>query len=222
VAGARLASWSQKGFNYGTFDFGDDNVFVPYLGALYDLTPNHRLYASYTEIFQPQNARDYTGAYLDPITGESSELGLKSAFFGERLQTTVAVFRIVQDNLAQTDPDATHIIPGSSPPTRASIAAKGATSKGFELEVIGKPLDELEHLAGLQPVPDARRERRQGQHRVPAPADQAVHHLPPVGAPGRPGRRRRRQLAERGLFGLDQSVTGAPFRFEQKATPWSA
>jgi outer membrane receptor for ferric coprogen and ferric-rhodotorulic acid len=73
VAGARLASWSQKGFNYGAFDFGDDNVLVPYLGALYDLTPNHRLYASYTEIFQPQNARDYTGAYLDPITGESSE-----------------------------------------------------------------------------------------------------------------------------------------------------
>ena len=140
VAGARLASWSQKGFNYGTFDFGDDNVFVPYVGALYDISPNHRLYASYTEIFQPQNAQDYTGAYLDPITGESSELGLKSAFFGERLQTTVAVFRIVQDNLAQTDPDLTHIIPGSSPPTRASIAAKGATSKGFELEVIGKPL----------------------------------------------------------------------------------
>jgi outer membrane receptor for ferric coprogen and ferric-rhodotorulic acid len=141
VAGARLASWRQKGFNYGTFDFGDDNVFVPYLGALYDLSENHRLYASYTEIFQPQNAQDYTGAYLDPITGESSELGLKSAFFGDKLQTTVAVFRIVQDNLAQTDPDATHVIPGSSPPTRASIAAKGATSKGFEFEVIGRPIE---------------------------------------------------------------------------------
>jgi outer membrane receptor for ferric coprogen and ferric-rhodotorulic acid len=139
VAGARLASWRQKGFNYGTFDFGDDNVFVPYVGALYDLSPNHRLYASYTEIFQPQDARDYTGAYLDPVTGESAEIGLKSAFFDERLQTTVAVFRIVQDNLAQVDPDATHIIPGSSPPTRASIPAEGATSEGFELEVIGKP-----------------------------------------------------------------------------------
>jgi len=139
VAGARVASWSQKGFNYGDFDFGDDNVFVPYIGALYDLTPNHRLYASYTEIFQPQNARDYTGAYLDPITGESAEIGLKSAFFDERLQTTVAVFRIVQDNLAQIDPDPTHIVPGSSPPTRASIPAEGATSEGFELEVIGKP-----------------------------------------------------------------------------------
>jgi outer membrane receptor for ferric coprogen and ferric-rhodotorulic acid len=139
VAGARLASWRQKGFNYGAFDFGDDNVFVPYVGALYDLSPNHRLYASYTEIFQPQDARDYTGAYLDPVTGESAEIGLKSAFFDERLQTTVAVFRIVQDNLAQVDPDATHIVPGSSPPTRASIPAEGATSEGFELEVIGKP-----------------------------------------------------------------------------------
>ncbi|WP_184716489.1 TonB-dependent siderophore receptor [Caulobacter sp.] len=141
IGGARLASWSQKGFNYGTFDFGDDNVFIPYVGALYDLSSNHRLYASYTEIFQPQNAQDFTGAYLDPITGESLEAGLKSGFFGERLQTTVAVFRIVQDNLAQTDPDLTHMVPGSSPPTRASIAAKGATSKGFELEVVGKPVD---------------------------------------------------------------------------------
>lgn len=141
IGGARLSSWSQKGFNYGTFDFGDDNVFIPYVGALYDLSSNHRLYASYTEIFQPQNAQDFTGDYLPPITGESLEGGLKSAFFNERLQTSVAVFRIVQDNLAQTDPDMTHIIPGSSPPTRASIAAKGATSKGFEVEVIGKPMD---------------------------------------------------------------------------------
>jgi len=142
IAGGRLSSWKQTGVNYGAkLDFGDDNVFIPYVGALYDLTPNHRLYASYTEIFQPQNAQDYKGAYLDPITGESLEAGLKSGFFGDRLQTSVAVFRIVQDNLAQTDPDLTHIIPGSSPPTRASIAAKGATSKGFELEVIGKPME---------------------------------------------------------------------------------
>ena len=141
VAGGRVSSWSQKGFNYGTFDFGDDNVLVPYLGALYDLSPSHRLYASYTEIFQPQNARDVTGAYLDPITGQSSELGLKSAFFDEKLQTTVAVFQIVQDNLAQTDPDPTHVVPGTTPPTRASIAAEGATSEGFEIEVIGKPVE---------------------------------------------------------------------------------
>ena len=142
IGGGRLASWKQTGMSYGAkLDFGDDNVFIPYVGALYDLTPQHRLYASYTEIFQPQNAQDYTGAYLAPVTGESLEGGLKSAFFGDRLQTSVAVFRTVQDNLAQTDPDATHMIPGSSPPTRASIAAKGATSKGFELEVIGKPLE---------------------------------------------------------------------------------
>ena len=141
IAGGRLSSWSQKGFNYGDFDFGDDNVLVPYLGALYDLSPNHRLYASYTEIFQPQNARDVTGAYLDPITGESSELGLKSAFFGDKLQTSVAVFKIVQDNLAQTDPDPTHLVPGVVPDARASIAAKGATSKGFEFEVIGEPVE---------------------------------------------------------------------------------
>lgn len=139
ILGGRLASWKRTGVNYSpAFDFGDDNVAVPYAGVLYDLTSNHRLYASYTEIFQPQEAQDRNGEFLDPITGQSSEIGLKSAFFGERLQTSLAVFRIVQDNLAQTDSG--FFVPGKTPPTQASRAAKGATSEGFELEVIGQPV----------------------------------------------------------------------------------
>jgi outer membrane receptor for ferric coprogen and ferric-rhodotorulic acid len=140
IAGARLSSWERTGVNYSpAFDFGDDNVLVPYAGVLYDLTPEHRIYASYTEIFQPQDAQDSGGAFLDPITGESSEIGVKSAFFGDRLQTSFALFRIVQDNLAQLDPTGA-LVPGKTPPTVASVAAKGATSEGFEVEVIGQPL----------------------------------------------------------------------------------
>ncbi len=218
IAGGRLSTWKQTGVSYGAaLDFGDKNVFIPYAGVLYDLTPHHRLYASYTEIFQPQNAQDYKGAYLDPVTGESAEAGLKSAFFGDRLQTSVAVFRIVQDNLAQTDPDLTHIIPGSSPPTRASIAAKGATSKGFELEVIGKPIENWNISLGYS------------QFQMRDENDAKVNTAFP------------RQLLKLfttyrlsgGLSGLvvgggvnwqsdaysasTNPVTGAPFRFEQKA-----
>lgn len=139
IVGGRLSSWNQSGVNYSPeFDFGDDNVFIPYAGVLYDLTDNHRLYASYTEIFQPQSAQDRNGDFLDPITGKSSEIGLKSAFFGERLQTSVAIFQIKQDNLAQPDPG--YFVPGRNPPTEASRASEGATSEGFEVEVIGQPI----------------------------------------------------------------------------------
>jgi outer membrane receptor for ferric coprogen and ferric-rhodotorulic acid len=52
IGGGRVASWKQKGLSYGVVsDYGDDGVFIPYVGALFDLTPNHRLYASFTKIF---------------------------------------------------------------------------------------------------------------------------------------------------------------------------
>jgi outer membrane receptor for ferric coprogen and ferric-rhodotorulic acid len=38
---------------------------------------------------------------LDPIEGKAYEIGLKSAFFDDALQTSIALFRIEQDNLAQ-------------------------------------------------------------------------------------------------------------------------
>lgn len=141
IGGGRLSSWNLDGFNFGDpREYGDDNVFIPYAGILFDLTSNHRLYASYTKIFQPQNARDRNGDYLSPLDGKAYEVGLKSAFFDNALQTSIALFRIEQDNLAQNDlPDI--YIPDVVPLTRASVAVQGATSEGFEVEVTGQPVD---------------------------------------------------------------------------------
>lgn len=140
IAGGRLASWERTGYNNGaTLDYGDDDVFIPYVGALYDITPVHRAYASYTEIFQPQNYRDRNGAYLDPVTGKAYEIGLKSTFFNDALQTSVAVFRIEQNNLAQVDVG--YYVPGVTPPADAYYGAEGATSDGFEFEVTGQPIE---------------------------------------------------------------------------------
>ncbi len=139
IGGGRVASWKQRGESFGvTSDFGDDGVFIPYVGALYDLTPDHRLYASFTRIFQPQDARDRNLVLLPPLDGKAYEIGLKSAFFNEALQTSIALFRIEQDNLAQ--PDIVVTPPGGGLPQQTYIAAEGATSKGFEVEVTGEPL----------------------------------------------------------------------------------
>ena len=139
IAGGRLASWEREGESYGTVtDFGDDNVFIPYAGALYDVSEQHRVYASYTEIFKPQNAQDRYGDFLDPVEGKSYEVGLKSTFLDDMFHTTFALFRIDQDNLAQIDPG--YIVPGSVN-SEAQRAAQGTVSEGFEFEVVGQPVD---------------------------------------------------------------------------------
>lgn len=136
IAGARVSSWERSGTEYGvTQNYSADDVVIPYLGVLYDLTPTHRLYASYTEIFQPQNLRTETGATLDPIVGQAYEIGLKSAFINDALQTSFAIFSITQDGLGQPTGGT---IPDTSPPEFAYRAAEGATSEGFEFEVLGR------------------------------------------------------------------------------------
>lgn len=140
IGGGRLASWRQTGFAYEVAsDFGDDDKFIPYVGALYDITPNHRLYASYTKIFQPQNSRDRDLELIAPLDGKAYEIGLKSAFLNEALQTSIALFRIEQDNVAQ--PDVLVTPPGGGLPQQTYVAAEGTTSKGFEVELTGRPIE---------------------------------------------------------------------------------
>jgi outer membrane receptor for ferric coprogen and ferric-rhodotorulic acid len=137
VIGGRLTTWKQTGLSYGAaVDYGDSNVVIPYAGALYDLTDAQRLYGSYTEIFKPQQSIDRNGRQLDPVVGKAYELGLKSTFFSGGLHTTLSAFRIEQDNVAQ--PDTSFLIPGTI--FEASRAAEGTTSKGYEFEVVGRPV----------------------------------------------------------------------------------
>jgi len=134
IAGGRWTKWQRDGVNYGvTQDFGDSK-FVPYVGLTYQLNDHHTLYASHTAIFMPQNAYDRFGDFLDPVDGTNQEIGLKSSYLDGALQTSVALFRIEQDNLAQADAAYNDVENNFFP----SYAAKGAESKGFELEIIGR------------------------------------------------------------------------------------
>ena len=145
IVGGRVATWERMGFDWsGVVDYGNKDEFIPYAGALYDLTNAHRLYASYTEIFKPQNNRDTSGEFLNPLIGESAEIGLKSRFLGDRLQTTIAYFDIQQDNLAQKDP----LFKGTAEQSEAFFAVAGAQSQGFEIELIGQPIDGWNISAG--------------------------------------------------------------------------
>lgn len=129
IVGARYSSWERKELDKFTH-------VSPYAGAVYDFGNGLSAYASYTDIFQPQDALDRNGGYLDPVIGKSREVGVKAASADNRLNASFSVFNILQNNLAQADTDA--MTPDGL--TQAYYGAKGANSKGFEFEVSGELL----------------------------------------------------------------------------------
>ena len=68
-----------------------NKVFIPYLGASYDLNDNLTAYTSYTTIFRPQVRNlDRNGKPLEPQRGKTYELGLKASWFEGRLNASAA------------------------------------------------------------------------------------------------------------------------------------
>ena len=108
---------------------------TPYAGLIYDINEDWSAYASYTEIFQPQDKRDASGRYLDPTTGKSYEAGVKADWFSTRLTTSLAVFRIEQDGVASNT--YTYMPDGES----IYESLDGVVSKGIEFELNGALTD---------------------------------------------------------------------------------
>lgn len=131
ILGARNSNYKKD--RMGSKLEAKDEV-TPYAGVVYDLTDNLSAYISYTEIFLPQSQRDLNRQQLAPIVGESYETGLKAEFLDGRLNTSAAIFRIKQDNLAQSTG---LYIPGVTP-QEFGYEGTDVTSEGFELEVSGE------------------------------------------------------------------------------------
>ncbi|MEN0037678.1 MAG: TonB-dependent siderophore receptor [Cellvibrio sp.] len=138
IVGTRLSNWEldaeAAAWTPEAYTITNDNIVTPYLGAIYDLNEQLSAYASYADIFRTQTARDRNGDYLDPLSGETYETGLKGAFFDGALNASGAIFFTQQDNLATTDEG--YFVPGTT--TLASYGAKGTKSKGYEFEVSGE------------------------------------------------------------------------------------
>ncbi len=136
LTGARLSNWRTRTTNLDTGEITDDRKqnreFTPFIGLVYDVTPSLSAYASYTTIFQPQNNRNQAGELLDPEVGKSYELGLKGAWFDDRLNASVAVFETRKDNLAVAD--------GGQTPTGddSYVAVDETKGRGWEFEVAGE------------------------------------------------------------------------------------
>lgn len=139
VLGARLTNYEKEGGGLWSapYRLKYTNEITPYAGLVFDLNDRYSLYASYTDIFQPQNLKDVSSNLLDPIVGESSEVGIKGEFFDRRVNAALAVFYIKQDKLGQP---AGVFQPGDSGVIGEAYyrAADGATSKGIEIDISGE------------------------------------------------------------------------------------
>jgi outer-membrane receptor for ferric coprogen and ferric-rhodotorulic acid len=146
IAGARLSRWETRTRAYnaaraytgtsGAYKVSDE--VTPYVGLVYDITPNVSTYASYTEIFNPQNYKDRNENLLAPVQGSNLEAGLKTQWFDGRLTANAAVFEAKQDNYAVRDmsvPDGS-LSDGSS----AYIGVNGTKARGWEMDINGEIL----------------------------------------------------------------------------------
>lgn len=144
VAGIRVTNWKYRADdNKGNREF--NNQLTPYIGFIYDFLPQHNIYASYTNIFKPQNNKDINGVYLDPINGKQYEVGLKSSWFNGHLNSSLSTFRIQQDNVAERIDN----VFVTSSTEQAYRMIKGVKSKGVELELNGEINDKLSINFGI-------------------------------------------------------------------------
>jgi outer membrane receptor for ferric coprogen and ferric-rhodotorulic acid len=139
VAGFNALKLKSKGYSYGADTPRDEKKVSPYVGAVYDLTPNVSLYASYTDIFNPQSERDANDQNLPAAHGEAYEAGVKSEWFDHRLYLTGAVFQSQQDDLA---------FAVGMDGTRTVYAGLDTKVTGYELEATGALSDQWTISAG--------------------------------------------------------------------------
>ncbi len=141
VVGFNALSLKSKGYSYGIDTPRDEQKVSPYVGVVWDLTPNISAYASYTDIFNPQSEVDITHATLAPAHGKAYEAGVKSDWFDHRLFLTAAIFQSEQGNLAA--------YAGSFPDGKSYYDGVDTKVTGYELEASGALTDQWMISAGL-------------------------------------------------------------------------
>ncbi|MGE8411443.1 MAG: TonB-dependent siderophore receptor [Pseudomonas sp.] len=134
ILGGRVVNYHQTGL---TPSYRESGRFVPYAGIIYDLNENFSAYASYTDIFMPQESfnKDKDQKLLEPDEGQNYELGLKGEFFEGRLNSSLAYFEIRENNRPISDDTYNNLTP-----TPDNFAYKGskAVTKGYEAEISGE------------------------------------------------------------------------------------
>jgi len=146
VAGGRISWWDSRSRNLTTgrttSDYAVDGQLTPFFAVIYDVLEQVSLYASYADIFQPQNAAQSSGEQIKPRTGSQYETGVKAEFLNQRVIAQFALFRLQDQNRAIEDPTNNMF----------SVPSGKVRSQGFETEVTGMLLPGWNLSAGYTHV----------------------------------------------------------------------
>lgn len=112
-----------------------DEGFNPRVGILYQPWQWLGVYGNWTTSLAANNGISSNNQPFKPQIGEQFEAGIKTAFFDQRLLTTLAYYHLTRDNLLT--PDLT------TPDPNDSAAIGQQRSQGIELDIIGHLNDNL-------------------------------------------------------------------------------
>ena len=119
----------------------------PRLGLVYKPLKNISLFTSYANSFTMNTATDVHGELLDPSVIDQFEIGAKNELFNGRLTANLTLYKIINNNLAQT---AQYLADGITPNNNSNFKElTGQTvSNGLEIDLQAQPLAGLNLVAG--------------------------------------------------------------------------
>lgn len=129
---------------------------VPYGGVVYDLSDEWSAYASYSEIFKPQQNKlagptpapgTESSNSIEPMTGKTYETGIKGELWGGAVNTSFALYYTKREHEAVLDP----AYPVTTVPFGGSccyVTQGEVVSKGVDMEVSGELLPDWSLMAG--------------------------------------------------------------------------
>lgn len=124
-----------------------DKAFSPRAGIVYQPTKNTSFFASYANSFSVNSGTDVYGNALTPSIIDQWELGIKNDLFHGALTANITVYKIINNNLAQT---ALFAADGVTPNNNTSLKALTGqtTSEGLEIDFSSHPAKGLDITAG--------------------------------------------------------------------------
>lgn len=157
LLGGGRYDWASTGRGRSGISFADaeslrdqqyDSQFSPRFGILYQITDWASIYGNWSQSFGANNGVSSTGQAFEPQHGEQFETGLKTSWFEDRLNASVAYYHLTKNNLLTSN------LATTDDPTD-QIAVGHARSQGIELDVNGRLTDYLS-LIGNYAFTDAR------------------------------------------------------------------
>ncbi|MGJ8523476.1 Ferric-pseudobactin BN7/BN8 receptor [Carnimonas sp. R-84981] len=170
ILGARLSTYRTYKDSYDLDNArtrGDRTTyhgeFTPYAGLVFDIDEHNTLYASYTDVFNPQSSgtEDANGTLLAPEKGKSYEAGWKTSFLNDRVNTELAFFKNEKSNVAEDTG-----VPNATTGRDIYRTVDGVKSKGIDAEISGEITPDWHLFAGYTYLTTSGLDYRQDPHHM--------------------------------------------------------